>query len=104
MGNFRITVIRKMSNPDFAGEYCVKGESEKLCPLMTEGREFMVEGCQPEGFCSWAWDDIGKYLTVFDTGGNFTDTMHWMKDRQNVIACCTDGIRPVVFKIEKVSP
>lgn len=102
MGRFKITVLRKMSNPDLAGRYCVKGEGEQLCPLMTEGREFIAEGRQPEGFCSWAWDDIGKYLTVFDAGGNFTDAMQWMKDRQTVIACCTDGIRPVVFKIERM--
>ena len=102
MGKFKITVMRKMSNPDFAGEFCVKGESEKLCPLMTEGKEFIAEGRQPEGFCSWAWDDIGKYLTAFDAGGNFAESMGWMKDRNTIIACCTDGIRPVVFKIQKM--
>ncbi len=102
MARYKITVLRKMSNPDFASEYCVKGECEKLCPLMTEGREFIAEGRQPDGFCSWAWIDLGRYITVFECGANFTEPMQWMKDNRTVIACCTDGIRPVVFKIEKL--
>jgi uncharacterized repeat protein (TIGR04076 family) len=102
MARCKITVLRKMSNPDFAEEYCIGGASEQLCPLMNEGQEFMSDGRQPEGFCSWAWDDIGKYLAIFDTGANFTDTMKWMKDPNTIIACCTDGIRPVVFKIERL--
>lgn len=102
MGKFKITVIRRMSNPDYAETYCVNGASERLCPLFAEGQEFIVDGRQPDGFCSWAWDDLGKYLTVFDAGGDFTARMQWMRDPRTIIACCTDGIRPVVFKIESL--
>jgi uncharacterized repeat protein (TIGR04076 family) len=102
MAKVKITVLKKMSNPELARDYCVRGEAEHICPLLEEGKEFIADGRQPEGFCTWAWDDIGKYLTVFQAGGNFTDTMKWMKDRNTVIACCTDGIRPVVFRIERM--
>ncbi len=26
----------------------------------------------------------------------------WMKDENVMIACCSDGTRPVVFKIERI--
>lgn len=26
----------------------------------------------------------------------------WMKDERVMIACCSDGTRPVVFKIERI--
>jgi len=102
MAKVKITVLKRMSNPELARDYCVRGEAEHICPLLQEGKEFIADGRQPDGFCTWAWDDIGKYLTVFQAGGNFTDTMKWMKDRNTVIACCTDGIRPVVFRIERL--
>ncbi|MFA6363123.1 TIGR04076 family protein [Methanoregula sp.] len=28
----------------------------------------------------------------------------WMKDERTMIACCSDGIRPVVFRIERIDP
>jgi TIGR04076 family protein len=38
------------------------------------------------------------------TGGNFSEGMFkdWMNDKDSIIACCTDGIRPVVFEIRRV--
>jgi uncharacterized repeat protein (TIGR04076 family) len=32
-------------------------------------------------------------------GGNFDP---WVKEKGTAIACCTDGYRPVVFKIEAI--
>ena len=26
----------------------------------------------------------------------------WMKDENTMIACCSDGTRPVIFKIERI--
>lgn len=45
----------------------------------------------PEGFCGWAWADMQKLVYGMARGG------------QDVfVTCCTDGYRPVVFKLEKV--
>lgn len=100
--NFKITVLRKMSNPDYAEQYCSKGVSDSVCSAFSEGQEFVTTFGKgmPEGFCAWAWDDIYKYIAVFASRGNMGDSFKWMKDNNNVIACCTDGVRPVVFKIE----
>jgi uncharacterized repeat protein (TIGR04076 family) len=103
VGQYRITVLKKMANPELAGQFCQGGEAVCPCPAFQEGQEFISDGLStPANFCSWAWDDISKYITIFESGGNMKDTFHWMKADDNVIACCTDGIRPVVFKIERL--
>lgn len=48
--------------------------------------------------CDWAWNDIQKVLLAMMLGADFG---LWMKDSNTFIACCTDGIKPVVFKLER---
>ena len=52
----------------------------------------------PEGFCGWAWDDIYKVVQALRFHGNF----HWFDEPGVSVNCCTDGLRPVVFKIERI--
>jgi uncharacterized repeat protein (TIGR04076 family) len=52
----------------------------------------------PEGFCTWAWDDITKDVETLRFHGNF----QWFEEPGVSVNCCTDGLRPVVFKIERV--
>jgi uncharacterized repeat protein (TIGR04076 family) len=99
---YKITVLKKMENPEFAEAYCYQGISAIPCPAFQVGQEFVTEFDRPENFCEWAWDDIYKYMVMFRCGGNMVDTFKWMRDRNTMIACCSDGIRPVVFKIEKI--
>ena len=99
--NFKITVLKKMGNPELAEQHCVKGASVCPCPLFQEGQEFVTKGLsQPEGFCSWAWDDLFKYVTLLFCKGSLGD---YMKREDTIVACCTDGIRPVVFKLERTA-
>jgi uncharacterized repeat protein (TIGR04076 family) len=100
MTRFKITVIRMMANADLAREYC-QGEPV-ACPKFKMGQEFFTDLERPDGFCDWAWNDIYKYVLVLRSQGNFGTAYKWMKDNHTVIACCTDGFRPVVFKIERV--
>lgn len=103
MSYFKITVMKKMANQEYAKEYCKGGISVCPCPAFEEGQEFITEVEKPAEFCEWAWSDIYKYLVVFRSGGNMGDSFKWMKENNTVIACCTDGIRPVVFKIERIN-
>ena len=51
-------------------------------------------------FCSEAWDAISRYIYTALQGGAI---MHgWTKDDRVMIACCNDGTRPVIFKIERI--
>jgi len=52
----------------------------------------------PDGFCSTAWGDIFKNIQTVCLEGNFPSTK---KEGLN-ISCCTDGVKPVVFKIERM--
>ncbi|MBN1265151.1 MAG: TIGR04076 family protein [Anaerolineales bacterium] len=100
MADVKITVLRKMENKNLAEEFCL-AEIPIPCPHMDEGQEFLVkENKQPEGFCSSAWQDIHKSFLFIRQGGNFKG---WMKDEDTFITCCTDGLRPVVFEIRRLS-
>lgn len=51
-------------------------------------------------FCAEAWDAISRYIYTALQGGAI---MHgWTNDDRIMIACCNDGTRPVVFKIERI--
>jgi len=92
----KITVLGTTENPEIFGEYAAEGVKPR-CPLMEEGREFISEAMRmPEGFCSWAWADIQRDVAHLTMGGSFP----WMKEPGTMISCCTDGLRPVVFRLE----
>ena len=98
----KITVLKKNLNKDLAKEYC---QNEVMsCPAFEEGQEFKAGFEKPEGFCDWAWNDIYRFVAVLLSGGNFSKDIfeNWMKDDKTMIACCTDAIRPVTFKIERI--
>lgn len=49
--------------------------------------------------CAEAWDCISRYIYAGLQGGAF---MHrWTRDDRVMIACCNDGTRPVIFKLER---
>lgn len=50
--------------------------------------------------CSEAWDAISRYIYIGLQGGSIM--RGWMNDERVMIACCSDGIRPVIFKIERM--
>ena len=100
----KITVLKKI-DPSiiFNGNIPnIPGTDKKyqICQAFNEGQEFIVEmnGQRPEGFCVWAWNDIFKDMSILHFGGNFP----WSEEGKN-ITCCTDGIRPVSFKLERLN-
>ena len=100
----KITVLKRISCDEIAEAYMGDDYKEMdmmPCPYLKEGQEFISDdwGKCPEGFCGWAWADIHQYLVQIMSGGNFTT---YAKDEGVAIACCTDGFRPVVFKIERM--
>jgi len=99
----KLTVLKTMYNPELAETYRRPDVPKGPCPFFKEGQEFVVEylAQKPEGFeCEWAWDDLHKLILALMLKGNFGT---WMKDENTFIACCTDGIKPVVFKLERLS-
>ena len=104
MTKCKITVLKRMVNQDLIDAFL--GEEYKdrglfPCQHFAEGQEFFTEnwGVPPEEFCPSAWASIRGYIGVVITGG---DLRPWVTQEGTAIACCTDGYRPVVFKIERV--
>jgi len=96
-------VLRTLENRDIAEEYRRPDVHRGPCPFFKEGQEFEVDYLveRPENFpCDWAWDDLHKILMVFMLGGNFAT---WMKDPNTFVTCCTDGTKPVIFKVERLT-
>ena len=50
--------------------------------------------------CGEAWDAVSRYVYAALQGGSIMKG--WTNDDRMMIACCNDGTRPVVFKIERI--
>ena len=98
----KITIIKKMNTRDIYGERlpCRLAKNQgPECPLFKVGDEFVSEeSACPVGFCGWAFADIQRDIAHLWLGGNYP----WIEDHGVAISCCTDGLRPVFFKIERM--
>ena len=100
----KITVLRRELFQDLADQYLADPNSGK-CPYFKDGQEFIVDN---EGFfrmmkgefCSEAWDCISRYVYAALQGGSIM--RGWTNDEKVMIACCNDGTRPVIFKLERL--
>ena len=95
----KITVVKKVLHNDLFDEYLHPRSKERgfgICDTVEEGQEFISEGKCPEGFCHWAWADIQRDVMMVAFGTGYP----WVAQERTAITCCTDGLRPVTFKLE----
>jgi len=100
----KITVLRRELFQDLADEYLADPQSGK-CPFFQDGQEFLVDNqgffrMMKGEFCSEAWDCISRYVYSALQGGSIM--RGWTNDERVMIACCNDGTRPVIFKLERI--
>lgn len=122
----KVTVIDKKLYPELQRQYCMDKESGP-CPCYNVGDEFVFErygeaddfwhgglhtlrASEQEGsrvaggsafpHCSEAWDAISRYIYTALQGGSIM--RGWMEDERVMIACCSDGTRPVIFKLQRM--
>jgi uncharacterized repeat protein (TIGR04076 family) len=97
----KITVLRKMNAQEVYGKPLpeVTDSFPAYCNRLEVGQEFIADesGEMPAGFCHWAWHDIYPVIMHLQFGGDFW----WITKPGLLYACCTDGVRPVFFKIER---
>jgi len=101
MTRVRVTVIKKFSVEDVFGEnhsITYNGEPIPACGL-EEGEEFIVENhlFRPEGFCGRAWHDLYTTLMIYYYGGDIEYPQPGVTYQP-----CGDGLKPVVFRIERM--
>ncbi len=114
-----VTVLDKKLYPELQREYCAD-PAAGACPcynigddkrddfwhmglntlVHTSGDADSVAGGPRMPFCSKAWDAISRYIYARLQGVSIMNG--WMKRENEMIACCSDGTRPVVFKIERI--
>lgn len=104
MPKCKITVLRKELFEDLQKEYLADPESG-VCDFFEVGQEWLVDNdgffrMLRGGFCAEAWDCISRYVYAALQGGSIM--RGWTSDERVMIACCNDGTRPVVFKIERI--
>ena len=87
----KITVLKLDFNEDLYNEYPYGQASG--CGRLKAGQEFISTSRweSPEGFCVWAWRDLIPIIQSYHEG----------RDHPSV-HCCTDGLRPVTFKLERI--
>lgn len=120
----KVTVIDKKLYPELQAQYCADPDSG-ICPVYNVGDEYIFErygkaddfwhiglgtltkaiggeslaGSARFPHCSEAWDAISRYIYTALQGGSIM--RGWMNDERVMIACCSDGTRPVIFKIQR---
>ena len=94
--NVKITVLKRSLNEDFCEKYA--DSMWEACETFAEGQEFIADGVtMPDGFCGWAYSDIEKIILTLARGGNFVGM-----PVGTFVTCCTDGYRPVFFRLERI--
>ena len=122
----KLTVLDKKVYPELQEQYCADPNSG-ACPCYNIGDEFIFErygaaddfwhvglntlrqsttsptngaGTSYLPHCSEAWDAFSRYIYTGLQGGSIM--RGWMNDERVMITCCSDGTRPVIFKIERM--
>lgn len=104
----KVTVIDKKCFTDYQEKYLADPQSGP-CPFYNVGDEFIFErygGADDFWYaghgsqCAEAWDCISRYIYTGLQGGAIM--RGWTNDGRIMIACCNDGTRPVIFKIERI--
>ena len=100
MKKVKITVLKKTFDEELAKEYGADGLTS--CPMLREGQVFYADYAKPEGFCDEAWKAIYQYVFALAHGAGNQVFYYgdWIKKPGVAICSGTDGLRPVIFKLE----
>jgi uncharacterized repeat protein (TIGR04076 family) len=86
----KITVVKRSYEKELVDQ--IKTGPKTACTRFKDGQEFTVasQWAMPKEFCEWAYGDIRPYIPMVMHSGN------------PIAVCCTDGYRPVFFKVERI--
>ena len=122
----KMTILDKKLYPELQEAYCADPQSGP-CPCYHVGDQSLFErydgaddfwkmgagtlikathgidgvaGGPGRPHCSELWDAVSRYIYTALQGGSIM--RGWMKDERVMIACCSDGTRPVIVKLERL--
>ena len=94
----RITVMQRALHTELIEEHFpARAADMAACPVFQVGQTFEIKGIfptKPDGFCDWAWADIQRNVAMACMGATMPSGC--------AFTCCSDGLRPVTFRIEAV--
>jgi len=95
----KISVLKRFHPSEVFDKSPVTSHTREACNLFKDGQEFIVENLEmPEGFCTSAWVSMYGIIQLLSFGGD----LPWIKEKGVAISCCIDGLRPVIFKLERI--
>ena len=99
MKKIRIEVIKLNFDEELAKAYAVDGFGQ--CPIHKLGDVYYTGFMKPQGLCDEAWKAIYQYVFALSHGADGWYDNTWIKPPGVAICSCNDGLRPVIFKIER---
>ena len=100
MTKLKVTVVRCFTNEEIFGDEVPNHLDSSISPCQQyyPGQVFIMESLdRPEGFCNWAYDDIYRDMAHLWMDGDFP-----VGKPGTMFSSCTDGKKPVVFKLERI--
>jgi uncharacterized repeat protein (TIGR04076 family) len=96
----KITVLKRFHPSEvFEKSPVTPAEPLEACNLFRDGQEFIVNSLEmPKGFCGSAWVSIYGNVRLLSFGAD----LPWFKEKGVAVNCCIDGLRPVIFKLERI--
>lgn len=97
----KVTVFKMLTPEDIFGQdHNITWNGEPIPPCGHKvGEEFIVDHHlnKPDGLCGRAWQDLYTTLMVYYFGGDYD-----YPESGVTYQPCGDGVKPVIFKIEKM--
>jgi len=75
-----------------------EGRAFDVCGTFADGQVLETGACKPDRFCSWAWADVQRDVTMMRPVGALDCLIH----PGTRLSACIDGIKPVVFLLERL--
>jgi uncharacterized repeat protein (TIGR04076 family) len=100
----KITILRRFEPTEVFAKSPVKLSAQfsplGACERYKDGQEYVIQEDMkmPEGFCTSAWVTLYPTIRMLGFGGN----PPWWEEKGVSVNCCTDGLRPVIFKLERI--
>jgi uncharacterized repeat protein (TIGR04076 family) len=96
----KITIMKRFSPSEVFNRNPVTPVTPMgACELFKDNQTFIVDDLKmPENFCTSAWVSIYANVRLLAFGGN----LPWYREEGVAVNCCIDGLRPVIFKLERI--
>ncbi len=98
----KITIVKRLDPSEIFKKIPVETVGPiKACDRWADGQDFIVgeDGRIPtREFCNNAWDVLWGRVRALAFGADYP----WFKEKGVDVVCCVDGLRPVIFKLERL--